>query len=246
MEVLDLKGKVYLVGAGVLGVDNLTVKAYNLIKEADVILYDRLVDTSVLKLARQGAETVFVGKEPGDDPEKQVELTELMISYSKSGRTVVRLKSGDPFIFGRGGEELLSLREAGIEVEVIPGLSSAIAIPTIAGIPLTMRHLSSSVLILTGHLAKADGGHYIKEHARFPGTMVLLMSLSNLSLIAKYLVEGGMRPERSVVVITSVGGSERLKKEFFNLGGLVDADYRREGPGVVVIGEVVEEFGHWR
>ncbi|MEN3006744.1 MAG: uroporphyrinogen-III C-methyltransferase [Candidatus Methanosuratincola petrocarbonis] len=239
-----MKGKVYLVGAGVLGVDNLTIRAYNLIKEADVILYDRLVDPSVLKLARQGAETIFVGKEPGDDPEKQVELTDLMISYSKSGKTVVRLKSGDPFIFGRGGEELLSLREAGIDVEVVPGLTSAIAIPTIAGIPLTMRHLSSSVLILTGHLANADGGRYIREHARFPGTMVLLMSLSNLSLIAKYLVEGGMSPERPVAVITSVGGSERLKKEFLKLGGLVNADYRREGPGVVVIGEVVEEFGH--
>ncbi|MEN3052087.1 MAG: SAM-dependent methyltransferase, partial [Candidatus Methanosuratincola petrocarbonis] len=163
--------------------------------------------------------TIFVGKEPGDDPEKQVELTDLMISYSKSGKTVVRLKSGDPFIFGRGGEELLSLREAGIDVEVVPGLTSAIAIPTIAGIPLTMRHLSSSVLILTGHLANADGGRYIREHARFPGTMVLLMSLSNLSLIAKYLVEGGMSPERPVAVITSVGGSERLKKEFLKLGG---------------------------
>ncbi len=237
-----MKGKVYLVGAGVLGVENLTVKAHDLISEADVILYDRLVDPTVLELARPGAEIVFVGKEPGDDPGKQAELTELMIAHSKSGRKVVRLKSGDPFIFGRGGEELLSLRKAGIDVEVVPGLTSAVAIPTIAGIPLTMRNLSSSVLILTGHLAKTDGGRYIREHAKFPGTIVLLMSLTNLSLVSKYLVEGGMNPERSVAVITSVGGSERLKKEFFRLGELVGKDYRRDGPGVVVIGEVVEAF----
>ncbi|MDH7556098.1 MAG: uroporphyrinogen-III C-methyltransferase [Candidatus Methanosuratincola sp.] len=237
-----MKGKVYLVGAGVLGVENLTVKAYRLISEADVILYDRLVDPSVLRLAKPGAETAYVGKEPGEGPQKQMELTELMIKHSKSGKVVVRLKSGDPFVFGRGGEELLSLREAGVDVEVVPGLTSAVAIPTIAGIPLTMRDLSSSILILTGHLAKASDGSYFKEHAKFPGTVVLLMSLTNISTISRYLIEGGMSPNRPVVVITSIARSQRLKKEFFRLWDLVGAEYRREGPGVVVIGEVVGGF----
>ncbi|MDI9609062.1 MAG: uroporphyrinogen-III C-methyltransferase [Candidatus Verstraetearchaeota archaeon] len=237
-----MKGKVYLVGAGVLGIDNLTMRASRLISEADVILYDRLVDPSILKLAKPGAEITYVGKEPGDDPQKQDDLTKLMILYSNSGKTVVRLKSGDPFIFGRGGEELLSLRNAGIDAEVVPGLTSAVAIPTVAGIPLTMRGVSSSVLIMTGHLAKPDEEKYFREHARFPGTMVLLMSLSNISLISKYLVEAGMCPERPVVIITNLGGSGTLKKEFFRLRDLVDSECRREGSGVIVIGEVVEAF----
>uniref|UniRef100_A0A7J3V1K6 uroporphyrinogen-III C-methyltransferase n=1 Tax=Candidatus Methanosuratincola petrocarbonis (ex Vanwonterghem et al. 2016) TaxID=1867261 RepID=A0A7J3V1K6_9CREN len=236
-----MKGKVYLVGAGVLGVENLTMHAHRLISEADVILYDRLVDSSLLKLAKPGAEIVYAGKEPGDGPQKQKELTEMMVCYARSGKIVVRLKSGDPFVFGRGGEELISLREAGIDAEVVPGLTSAVALPTLACIPLTMRDISSSVLILTGHLAKPEEEAYFKAHARFPGTVVLLMSMSSLSRISRYLVEGGMSPERPVAIITSSGG---LRKEFYRLGELIGREDRPDGPGVVVIGEVVEAFMH--
>lgn len=220
----------------------MTIRAYRLISEADVILYDRLVDPSLLGLAKPGAEIVYAGKEPGEGPHKQKELIEMMIRYAESGKNLVRLKSGDPFIFGRGGEELLSLRDAGIEVEVVPGLTSAVALPTLAGIPLTMRDISSSVLILTGHLAKPEEESYFKAHACFPGTVVLLMSLTNLSRISKYLVEGGMSPERPVAIITNTGTPCGLQKEFFKLGELIGREDRREGPGVVVIGEVVGAF----
>lgn len=237
-----MKGKVYIVGAGVLGVDNLTIRACRLISEADVILYDRLVDPSILELAKPGAEIVYSGKEPGEGHQKQNELNEMMIQYAASRKVIVRLKSGDPFIFGRGGEELLSLQKAGIDVEVIPGLTSAVALPTLAGIPLTMRGISSSVLILTGHLAKPEEESYFKSHAQFPGTVVLLMSLTNLSRISRYLVEGGMSPERPVAIITNTGKTSGLQKEFLKLGDLINREDRREGPGVVVIGEVVGAF----
>ncbi len=237
-----MKGKVYLVGAGVLGVENLTIRAHRIISEADVILYDRLVDPSVVGLAKPGAEVVYVGKEPGESPQKQKEVIEMMINYAQSGKSVVRLKSGDPFVFGRGGEELLSLKKASVDVEVVPGLTSAVAIPTLAGIPLTMRGLSSSVIILSGHLADPEEESYFKEHARFSGTMVLLMSLTNLSRISKYLIEGGMSPHKPVAVITNTGGKNGLKKEYFRLGDLVRRENRREGPGVVIIGGVVGEF----
>ncbi|MCQ5362968.1 MAG: uroporphyrinogen-III C-methyltransferase [Candidatus Methanomethylicia archaeon] len=237
-----MKGKVYLVGAGVLGVENLTIRAHRIISEADVILYDRLVDPSVVGLAKPGAEVVYVGKEPGEGPQKQKEVTEMMINYVNSGKNVVRLKSGDPFVFGRGGEELLSLRKANVDVEVVPGLTSAVAIPTLAGIPLTMRGLSSSVTILSGHLSEPEEESYFKEHARFPGTMVLLMSLTNLSRISKYLIEGGMSPDKPVAVITNTGRKNSLEKEYFKVGDLVRREDRREGPGVVVIGEVVGAF----
>uniref|UniRef100_A0A7C3F461 uroporphyrinogen-III C-methyltransferase n=1 Tax=Candidatus Methanomethylicus mesodigestus TaxID=1867258 RepID=A0A7C3F461_9CREN len=236
-----MKGKVCLVGAGVLGVENLTIHAHRLISEADVILYDRLVDSSILGLAKPSAEIVYAGKEPGEGHQKQKELTELMIRYAEMGKNLVRLKSGDPFIFGRGGEELLSLRDAGIDVEVVPGLTSAVALPTLAGIPLTMRDISSSVLILTGHLAKPEEESYFKAHARFPGTIVLLMSLTNLSKISKYLIEGGMSPERPVAIIINTGG---LQKEFCKLGELIGREGQRKGPGVVVIGEVVGAIMH--
>jgi siroheme synthase len=134
------------------------------------------------------------------------------------------------------------LRKANVDVEVVPGLTSAVAIPTLAGIPLTMRGLSSSVTILSGHLSEPEEESYFKEHARFPGTMVLLMSLTNLSRISKYLIEGGMSPDKPVAVITNTGRKNSLKKEYFKVGDLVRREDRREGPGVVVIGEVVGAF----
>lgn len=236
-----MSGKVFLVGAGVMGIDHLTVKAYRLISEADVILYDRLIEKSVLEIAKPGAQLIYVGKEPGEGPKKQHEITDLAIEFAKQGKTVIRLKSGDPFIFGRGGEEMVSIREAGIEVEAVPGLTSAIAIPTIVGIPLTMRDLSSSVVILTGHLAQPNEEQYFKTHAKFPGTLVLLMSLTNLSRIAGYLIDGGMDLEKPVSVITRIN-DHKLRKEFYRLAEIKTRMDCRDGPGIVIIGDVVEAF----
>ena len=236
-----MKGKVFLVGAGVLGVDNLTLKAYKVISEADVILYDRLVDKGVLKIAKRGAKLIYVGKGPGDDPVKQQEIIALMKSLVSEGLCVVRLKSGDPFIFGRGGEELQVLEAEGIEVEVVPGLTSAVALPTLAKIPLTMRGLSSSVIILSGSLAKGeDEKEYLMAHAKFPGTLVLLMSMKKLSFVAESLIEGGIDPETPVAIITSA--DLNVQREVLRIKDLSKAPVSERGPGVLVIGKVVGAF----
>ncbi|MGC8936694.1 MAG: uroporphyrinogen-III C-methyltransferase [Candidatus Methanomethylicaceae archaeon] len=236
-----MKGKVYLVGAGVLGLENITLRAYNIISEADVVLYDRLVDEDLLKIAKKATKKIYVGKEPRE-AEKQRDIIDLMIKLAKEGFCVVRLKSGDPFIFGRGGEELLSLQEAGVDVEVIPGLTSAVALPTLAKIPLTMRGVSSSVVILSGSLANSeDEKEYLMKHAKFPGTLVLLMSIRKLPFVARNLIQGGADPETPAAIITSVKHS--IGKKTYRLKELADGLSKEKGPGVVVIGRVVEVFG---
>ncbi len=236
-----MKGRVYLVGAGVLGIDNLTLRAHRIISEADVILHDRLVDESILNIAKKGAKIIYVGKEPGEGPEKQREIVDLMKNFAREGLCVVRLKSGDPFVFGRGGEELQALEAEGIEVEVVPGLTSAVALPTLARIPLTMRGVSSSVVILSGSLAGSeDEGEYLKRHAKFPGTLVLLMSMRNLSFVARNLIEGGIDPETPGAIITSTGS--RVRKELIRVKDLLNTSRREKAPGVLVIGRVAEVF----
>jgi len=237
-----MKGKVYLVGAGVLGIENLTLRAYRVISDGDVILYDRLVDESLLKIAKRAVRKICVGKKPGDSPEKQQDIISFMIKLANDGLRVVRLKSGDPFVFGRGGEELLALQSAGVEVEVVPGLTSAVALPTLARIPLTMRGVSSSIVILSGSLAKdEDECAYLRAHARFPGTLVILMSMRKLQFLARCLIDGGSDPETPVAIITSSKGSF-IEKEVTSLSELTKEPSKVETPGVVVVGRVVEVF----
>lgn len=230
-------GKVYLVGAGVCGKEMLTLRAAELIAEADVVIYDRLVHESVLGLCNGAAEKAYMGKRPGEGPEKQQNIIEMMISEARKGRIVVRLKAGDPFIFGRGGEEMLALREASVEVEAVPGLTSATAIPTLAGIPLTMRGKASSVLILTGHKATPYDEEYFKAHAKFGGTIVLLMSMEMLGTITKCFMDNGMPGQRPAAVIScGNGGSSAI------IGTVADIAERvtERRPSVLVIGEVVD------
>ena len=227
--------KVYLVGAGVCTREMLTLRAAKLISEADVLVYDRLIDQSVLELAKEGAELIYMGKETGEAV-KQCEINQTLIDHAKTGKIVVRLKSGDPCVFGRGGEELQALREAGIDSELIPGLTSAIALPTLAQIPLTMRGVSSSILILTGHRATAEEEDYFKKHAKFDGTLVLLMAMGNLSKIAGFLIDGGMPTNRPAAILTTPYG--KIERYFTTLAGLA-SDAMPTGPGVVVIGDAV-------
>jgi uroporphyrin-III C-methyltransferase len=184
---------VYLVGAGPGDADLLTVRAARLLGLADVVVHDRLVEASVLELARRDAELIDVGKEPGRFTSQSM-INDLLVSLGRRYETVVRLKGGDPFVFGRGGEEMIALREAGVASEVVPGITSAFAGPLAAGIPVTHRGLSRGVTVVTGHLESHDDPEL---------TLVVLMGVSARRSIATQLIEGGLSRETPVAVIES-------------------------------------------
>ena len=199
-----MSGRVHLVGAGPGEPGLLTARAIELIAAADVILYDRLVQASALDGARTDAELVFVGKEGGGEAVPQEQTEALMIEHARMGRTVVRLKGGDPFVFGRGGEEALALRAAGVDYEVVPGVTAGVAAPAYAGIPVTHRGLASAVALVTGHTradARQGDGRNRSEpdepeldwtaQARFPGTLVFYMGVRSLGAIASSLIAAG-------------------------------------------------------
>src|SRR5215218_7965659 len=193
-------GKVFLVGAGPGDPTLLTVRAVELIASADAILHDRLVPKSVLEDAT--AELVDVGKRPGGSVE-QAAITAELIERAKRGQTVVRLKGGDPFVFGRGGEEAEALTAAGVAFEVVPGVTAGVAAPAYAGIPVTHRDAASAVAFVTGHEdpEKPDSALDWDALARFPGTLVFYMGIRNLPLIAERLTAAGRDPGEPVAVI---------------------------------------------
>ncbi|MEA2313253.1 MAG: uroporphyrinogen methyltransferase / synthase, partial [Solirubrobacteraceae bacterium] len=179
-------GIVHLVGAGPGDPGLLTVRAAELIAEADVILYDRLIPREALAGARPDAELVYVGKEGGGPSVPQGETTRALVEYAAAGKRVVRLKGGDPFVFGRGGEEALALREAGLAFEVVPGITAGVAAPAYAGIPVTHRDLASGVAFVTGHEDpdKPESALDWPALAAFPGTLVFYMGVRALPRIA--------------------------------------------------------------
>ncbi len=197
------QGKVYLVGAGPGDPDLITVKGSQCLKEADVIMYDHLASAKLLRYARQDAETIYVGKQQGSHALSQDEINNVMVSKAKEGRTVVRLKGGHPFIFGRGGEEAEALAQAMIPFEIVPGISSAIAAPAYAGIPLTHRRYTASVAFVTGHEDPAKR-HSTVDWSRLAtgaGTLVILMGVKNLSKITEKLIEAGRDPKTPVALV---------------------------------------------
>jgi uroporphyrinogen III methyltransferase / synthase len=221
---VGVSGRVYLVGAGPGDPGLLTARALALIADADVILYDRLIGAEALDGARAGAELLFVGKEGGGDAVPQEQTHELMIARANEGRTVVRLKGGDPFVFGRGGEEGLALRAAGIEFEVVPGVTAGIAALAYAGIPVTHRGLSSAVALVTAHARSEDGldaatggnaaaaaGPVEGDHgwpdwpalAAFPGTLVFYMGAARLAEISSSLISNGRSADEPAAVVQS-------------------------------------------
>ncbi len=234
-------GKVFLVGAGPGDPKLLTLKAFELLKTADVIIYDRLVNKALLKLASEKTEKIYVGKARGKHSLPQEKINELMVKAAFEGKTVIRLKGGDPFLFGRGGEEAETLAEKGIPFEVVPGVSSVLAAPAYAGIPLTHRVYSSSVAIATGSQAE-DAGKPVKwdKLASAADTLVILMGLKSLRDIVENLVKGGLSPETPAAIIE--WGT--LKKQRVLLGKLSNiAEEARSKkfrpPAVIVVGEVV-------
>lgn len=206
---------VHLVGAGPGDPDLLTMRAVSLLTRADVIVHDRLVDARVLAYAAPWAEILDVGKTPGSCANRQHDINALLIERGHRFDTVVRLKGGDPFVFGRGGEEAEALRAAGIAVAVVPGVSSAIAAPAAAGIPVTMRGVASGVTIVTAHqdpdVIAADGEPAIDwtALARSGTTLVVLMGAARAARIAERLIAGGMAPTTPVAIITSATNADQ-------------------------------------
>lgn len=234
-------GKVYLVGAGPGDVGLLTLRACELLSSCDVVLYDYLVDPDVLQLVSNNAERIAVGKIGGGACTPQAEINRLLIEKACAGKRVVRLKGGDPFLFGRGGEEAEALYSAGIPFEVVPGVSSALSVPAYAGIPLTHRGYSSSVAVLTGSHA-VDGG--LDARALFnvadAETIVVLMGLAHLHEIAAELIISGKRPETPAAVIR--WGTYDSQQTVVGSLESIAADVERVGlraPAVIVIGDVV-------
>ncbi len=233
-------GKVYLVGAGPGDPKLLTVKAAELLKEADVVIYDRLVGEEILNLAPEKAEKIYVGKRTGKHEVPQDKITELIIDKARGGGKVVRLKGGDPFIFGRGGEEAEALAEKSIEFEVVPGVSSAVVAPAYAGIPLTHRDYAASVAIITGHRA-GDAERTIDwaKIAKAVDTMVILMGVESLDAIVGKLLDGGVSSNKPVAIVES-GTYPQQRTLIGMLGTIVkEAEQKQiKPPSVIVIGEV--------
>jgi len=234
------KGKVYIVGAGPGDPGLLTMRGAALLAGADTVLYDRLVDSEVLKLVPLGARKIYVGKVAGSG-DNQGKINEKMASEAKKGRVVVRLKGGDPFLFGRGGEEAEFLRRRRVAYEIVPGVSSSLAGAAYAGVPLTHRDYSSSVLIVTGRDApsKRKGIADWKSAAKAAETVVIMMGAGNIAETAKRLIEGGMRADTPVAII-QWATTRRQKVRTSYLGVLADAKrgLTVEPPSVIIIGAV--------
>lgn len=228
-------GKVYLVGAGPGDPELLTLKALHVLGEADVVLYDRLVNPAVLEWANPRAERIYVGKEPGQQAVVQEKILHQMLAHAQAGRTVVRLKGGDPLVYGRGGEEWLFLVEAGIEVELVPGVSSALAVPGLAGIPLTFRGVSGGFAVVSGHAEKGKLPE-LEPYAQ-ADTLVVLMGVTPRKEIAQRLIQSGRDPEEPVVFIEK--GSTQEERVVVSTLNEVVRGVEVHPPAVWIIGQVV-------
>lgn len=238
-------GKVYLVGAGPGDPELITVKALRLLRSAEVVLYDALVGEEILSEASSTAELIYVGKRAGMHCKNQSEINELLVEKAGSGKVVVRLKGGDPFVFGRGGEELEALRAAGIDAEVVPGITAGTGVPAALGIPLTHRGESSSVLFITGHEDPHKPGEGVDwEALAHADTTVIYMGARRMDKIANRALGAGLHPSTPVAFI--FGGT--TQSQYVVTGTLDSICELAENapanlPGLIVIGETVRSFG---
>jgi uroporphyrinogen III methyltransferase / synthase len=241
-----VSGRVYLVGAGPGDPGLLTTRALELIARADVVLHDRLIPAEALAVARDGAQVVGVGKRGGGEATPQEEIERLMIERARAGAEVVRLKGGDPFVFGRGGEEAQALEAAGVPFEVVPGVTAGVAAPAYAGIPVTHRELASAVVFVTGHEdpAKPESSLDWSALARFPGTLVLYMGARRLAQIAERLVAEGRRPdEPAAIVARGTLPDQRVVGATLETLAERAAEAELPAPAVVVVGDVASLAG---
>ncbi|MCI8818350.1 MAG: uroporphyrinogen-III C-methyltransferase [Oscillibacter sp.] len=243
LEDGDKVGKVYLVGAGCGAADLITLRGHRLLERCGAVVYDDLLDPALLDAAPEEAERIYVGKRLGRHSMAQKDINALLVAKAREGRMVVRLKGGDPFVFGRGGEEALALQAAGIPWEYVPGVTSAVAVPGEAGIPVTHRGVSRSFHAITAHTADSPDGlpPRLEELAGLEGTLVFLMGLSRLEELARRLVEAGMMPETPAAVISGKNAPRPM-----TVRGTVEdiAERAREAgvqaPAVILVGGSAE------
>ena len=235
-------GKVYLVGAGPGDPDLITRKGLRLLRSADVVIHDRLIPPQLLDETRSDAELIDAGKQPTKHRLSQAEINATLLDRALKGNIVVRLKGGDPLLFGRGGEEALACREHGITFEIVPGVSSAFAAPAYAGIPLTHRHVSSSVTVITGHEdpTKSESSINYQALAKLGGTIVILMGVKRLPEITAKLAQNGL--DDNTPAATIEWGTTRRQRSFVGTLATI-AEIARENhvqpPAITVLGDVV-------
>ena len=237
-----MTGKVFIVGAGPGDPKLITLKAVESIKSADVVLYDRLVSKKIVAMIPKRAEKMYVGRDVGDDYKHQDTTNDLMVKFAKKNKNVVRLKGGDPFIFGRGGEEAEFLRKHKVKYEIIPGITSGIGSAEYSGIPLTHREYASSVVFVTGHedAKKTEGVVDWKRLAKAVDTIVIMMGLSRLEIISKKLISGGLSKNTPVAVIQNGTTDEHrmIKGTLSNISKKV-IEAKIKPPSIIIVGKVV-------
>ena len=232
-------GNVYLTGAGPGDMELLTMKAFRVVKEADVIIYDRLANPDILKEAKDGCEFVYVGKEDGRHIMPQEEINETIYQNALKYENVVRLKGGDPFVFGRGGEEAAYLFERDIKFEIIPGITSAISAPAYAGIPVTHRGVAVSFRVVTGHESPNKKTSQIPwNNFKTDDTIVFLMGLHNLPLISQKLIEIG-KPSDYPCAVISKGTTPEQRVVVGTLADIVEKSEGIPTPALIIVGKVV-------
>ncbi len=238
-----LPGEVYLIGAGPGDPDLLTFKALRLMQKADLVVYDRLVSKDIINLVRRDAERIYVGKKKAEHCVPQDQINQLLIDQARLGKRVVRLKGGDPYIFGRGGEEAQQLVQAGIDFQVVPGITSAAGASTFCGIPLTHRDHAQSVTFATGHLKNGTVNLNWPALAQSNNTLVIYMGLTGLQTIAQQLTHHGLKASTPVAVIQNATRSDQKTV----IGSLKTIHHevnkaRIKSPAIIVIGEVVSMY----
>jgi len=238
---MNAVGMVYLVGAGPGDPELLTLKARRLLEEADAVVYDHLVAPELLQWTRPDCERIFAGKKGGQFCSPQDTIDRRLVQLGRSGKIVVRLKGGDPFIFGRGGEEAEALAAAGVPFAIVPGVTAALGAAAYAGIPLTHRAHSSAVVFLTGHEdpTKPDGLVAWEDYARLGATLCIYMGMRNLGSITRRLVAGGLAPTTPAAIVESATTGEH-RQRLATLGTLAEVAAAAEfaAPAMVIVGEV--------
>ena len=236
------EGICYLAGAGPGDLGLVTLKVKEVVQEAEVIVYDYLCNPEILAWAPAGVEIIYAGKKAGQHTLKQGEIDALLVEKTRAGKRVVRLKGGDPFLFGRGGEEAEALAEAGLRFEIIPGVTSAIAAPAYAGIPVTHREHAAQLTIFTGHEdpAKTESSLDFRQLAVTPGTKVMLMGVERIGVITARFIENGAAPQTPVALVRwgTTGRQQTLRGTLADIAAKVEAS-GFEPPAVAVIGDVV-------
>jgi len=234
------KGKAYIIGAGPGDFELLTLKAKRIIENADCIIYDRLISDDILKLPKKDAELIYLGKGNTEGGLIQDEINQTLVDKCLEGKNVARVKGGDPFVFGRGGEEIEALFKNEIEFEVIPGITSSISVPAYAGIPVTHRGLARSFHIFTGHTMENGKWHNFENIAKLEGTLVFLMGVKNLDLIVNDLIKYG-KDSKTPVAIIEKGATKNQRVTVGNLENILELVEKNKitPPAITIIGEVV-------